>query len=152
MPTLFYIIDVTLDPEYNNAIIIVGNSENAIYHGESSSAYYTNMKSGYFMFSYDNFDVPKINFNDNIRRYVSHPFEAQDLTISVKKKFLKGLGSNKPLSRTFVTDNKYNFIRVLKSLPIIISKRQPRLRHITSPKFMEDYNHIFIKKVQEMIT
>ena len=148
----FYLINVGLDSKYDYAMILASDGKNAIYDDTSQFPCYIRLQSVYFMFSYDNLKAPKIESNDNARQYASKPFDIPNSEISIKETFIKGLDDNNFLCKTFVTDSQYRFIRVLKSLPIIISKNQPSLRHIISPKFTEDYNNIFIKKVQEMIT
>lgn len=147
----FYLINVDLDSKYDYAMILASDGKNAIYDDTSQFPCYIRLQTVCFMCSYNNLEAPKIKFNDNARQYTSKPFDIPNSDISIKETFIKGLDGNRYLFKTFVTDRQYRFIRVLKSLPIIISKNQPSLRHIISHKFMEDYNNIFIKKVQEMI-
>lgn len=147
----FYIVEVGLDSKCDYVMIRALDSKNAIYDDTSQFPCYIRLKSTCFMCSYYTWETPKFEFDDNTRRYTSRPFDIQNSEISIKETFIKGLDSNNYLFTAFITDSQYRFIRVLKSLPIILFKKQPSLRHIISHKFMEDYNKIFIKKVQEMI-
>lgn len=147
----FYIVEVGLDSKCDYVMIRALDSKNAIYDDTSQSPCYIRLKSACVMCSYYTWETPKFEFDDNTRRYTSKPFDIQNSEISIKETFIKGLDSNNYLFTAFITDSQYRFIRVLKSLPIILFKKQPSLRHIISHKFMEDYNNIFIKKVQEMI-
>ena len=147
----FYIVEVGLDSKYDYVMIRALDSKNAIYDDTSQFPWYIRLKSACFMCSYYTWETPKFEFDDNTRRYTSKPFDIQNSEISIKETFIKGLDSNNYLFTAFITDSQYRFIRVLKSLPIILFKKQPSLRHIISHKFMEDYNNIFIKKVQETI-
>ena len=119
----FYIVEVGLDSKCDYVMIRALDSKNAIYDDTSQFPCYIRLKSTCFMCSCYTWETPKFEFDDNTRRYTSRPFDIQNSEISIKETFIKGLDSNNYLFTAFITDSQYRFIRVLKSLPIILFKK-----------------------------